>query len=158
VQQEFETACENLSRARVAGVPMMTGTDSGFAVTPYGEWHARELEIFVNNLGFTPAGALRAATQVTARFLAQGDRLGVLEPGRQADFIAVEGSPLEDIGILQDKRRIRAVHLAGKLMNIPDRAYDPRLVTDQAWSNWTDIYTRERVAELRLQGRPLAAQ
>ena len=37
---------------------MMAGTDSGFAVTPYGEWHARELEIFVNDLGFTPAEAL----------------------------------------------------------------------------------------------------
>ena len=73
---------------------MMTGTDSGFAVTPYGEWHAREIEIFVEHLGFTPAEALRAATQVTAGFMAEGSKIGVLELGRAADFIAVDGSPL----------------------------------------------------------------
>ena len=60
-QEEFEIACENLRKAHKAGVPMLTGTDSGFAVTPYGEWHARELEIFVEHLGFTPAEALRAS-------------------------------------------------------------------------------------------------
>jgi imidazolonepropionase-like amidohydrolase len=148
VQREYETACINLRRAREAGVPMMTGTDSGFAVTPYGEWHARELEIFVRDLGFTPAEALRAATETTAKFMADGKRIGVLEPGRHADFIAVEGSPLEDIKILQDKSRIRSVHIAGKRMQIPERGYDPRVVTDRSWANWTDLYTQARVAEL----------
>jgi imidazolonepropionase-like amidohydrolase len=57
-QRQYERACRNLAKAHKAGVPMMAGTDSGFAVTPYGEWHARELEIFVNDLGFTPAEAL----------------------------------------------------------------------------------------------------
>jgi imidazolonepropionase-like amidohydrolase len=148
VQREYETACENLRKARRAGIPMMTGTDSGFAVTPYGEWHARELEIFVNDLGFTPAQALRAATQVTAGFMAKGAALGVLEAGRSADFIAVAGSPLENIALLQDKTRIRHVHLAGKRVEIPERGYDPREVTDQAWTNWNDLYTQARVAEL----------
>ena len=97
-QEEFEIACENLRKAHKAGVPMLTGTDSGFAVTPYGEWHARELEIFVEHLGFTPAEALRAATEVTARFMADGHKIGVLEKGRAADFIAVDGSPLQNVG------------------------------------------------------------
>jgi imidazolonepropionase-like amidohydrolase len=148
VQREYETACGNLRKARRAGIPMMTGTDSGFAVTPYGEWHARELEIFVNDLGFTPAQALRAATQVTAAFMAKGASLGVLEPGRAADFIAIAGSPLEDVALLQDKTRIRHVHLAGKRVEVAERAYDPREVTDQAWTNWNDLYTQARVAEL----------
>jgi imidazolonepropionase-like amidohydrolase len=148
VQREYETACENLRKARRAGIPMMTGTDSGFAVTPYGEWHARELEIFVNDLGFTPAQALRAATQVTAGFMAKGASLGVLEAGRSADFIAVAGSPLKNVALLQDKTRIRHVHLAGKRVEVPERGYDPREVTDQAWTNWNDLYTQARVAEL----------
>jgi len=148
-QEEFEVACVNLRKARKAGVPMMTGTDSGFAVTPYGEWHARELEIFVEHLGFSPAEALRAATEVTAGFMANGERIGVLERGRAADFIAVNGSPLQNISILLDKSRIRAVHIAGKRMQIPDRSYDPRQVTDFAWTNWNDLYTQERVAALR---------
>jgi imidazolonepropionase-like amidohydrolase len=149
VQREYETACANLRKAREAGIAFMTGTDSGFAVTPYGEWHAREIEIFVRDLGFTPAGALRAATAVTAGFMAKGSSLGVLEPGRAADFIAVAGSPLKDVAILQDKARIRHVHLAGKRMALPDRSYDPRQVTDQALTNWNDLYTQERVAALQ---------
>jgi imidazolonepropionase-like amidohydrolase len=148
VQREYQTACDNLRKARRAGIPMMTGSDSGFAVTPYGEWHAREIEIFVNDLGFTPAQALRAATQVTAGFMAKGTSLGVLEPGRAADFIALAGSPLKNVALLQDKKRIRHVHLAGKRIELPDRPYDPREVTDQAWTNWNDLYTQSRVAEL----------
>ena len=148
-QEEFEIACVNLRKAHKAGLPMLTGTDSGFAVTPYGEWHARELEIFVEHLGFTPAEALRATTEVTARFMADGDKIGVLEKGRAADFIAVNGSPLQNVAILQDKSRIRAVHIDGKPMQIPDRGYDPRQVTDFAWTNWNDVYTQERVAALR---------
>ncbi|MCC7273949.1 MAG: amidohydrolase family protein [Alphaproteobacteria bacterium] len=157
VAREFEVACENLRRAKKAGIAMMTGTDSGFAVTPYGEWHARELEIFVQHLGFTPAEALRAATEGTARFMADGDRVGVLAPGKAADFIVVDGSPLANVSILLDKSRILAVHIDGKEMRIPERGYDPRKVTDFAWTNWTDLYTQERVAELRGHARTLAA-
>ena len=148
VAREYELACVNLQKARKAGVPMLTGTDSGFAVTPYGEWHARELEIFVRDLGFSSAEALRCATSVNAGFLANGSKVGLLEPGRFADFIAVEGSPLENIKILQDKSRIRHVHIGGKRMQIPDRAYDPRQVTDKSLSNWTDLYTQQRVRQL----------
>jgi imidazolonepropionase-like amidohydrolase len=148
VQQEYEIACANLHKARKAGVPMMTGTDTGFAVTPYGEWHARELEIFVRDLGFSPAEALRCATAVAAGFMSKGASIGVLEPGRLADFIAIDGSPLENISILQDKSRIRHVHIGGKCMNIPERSYDPRQVTDRSLSNWSDLYTQDRVREL----------
>ena len=154
VQRQYERACRNLARAREAGVPMMAGTDSGFAVTPYGEWHARELEIFVNDLGFTPAEALCAATRTNAGFLAEGERVGCLEPGRAADFIALDGSPLEDISMLLDKSRIHAVYLGGRRMALPARDYDPRQVTDAAMTNWSDVYTQARVAELR-RDKPL---
>jgi imidazolonepropionase-like amidohydrolase len=154
VQRQYKRACRNLAKAHKAGVPMMAGTDTGFAVTPYGEWHARELEIFVNDLGFTPAEALLAATRTNARFLADSERVGSLEPGRCADFIAIDGSPLEDISLLLDKSRIHAVHLGGKRMALPARDYDPREVTDAALANWTDVYTQVRVAELR-RDKPL---
>jgi imidazolonepropionase-like amidohydrolase len=157
VEREYAIACENLRKARAAGIPMMTGTDTGFAVTPYGEWHAMELEIFVRDLGFTPAEALRCATSVTARFMANGSRIGMLEGGRFADFIAVDGSPLENISILQDKSRIRHVFIGGKRMQIPERGYDPRQVTDRSMVNWTDLYTQERVRELYPARRRLAA-
>ena len=153
-RREYEIGVANWKKAYAAGIPMMTGTDTGFAVTPYGEWNARELELFVDDLGLTPAAALRAATEVNARFMTQGERLGVLEPGRSADFIALDFSPLENIGLLQDRSRIRAVHIGGRKFEIAERGYDPRKVTDFALSNWTELYTRERVSELRRQKRP----
>src|SRR6266403_1296604 len=156
-RREYEIGCANWKKARAAGVPLLTGTDTGFAVTPYGEWNARELELFVDDLGFTPPAALRAATEVNSGFMTGGDRIGILEPGRAADFIVLDASPLADIRVLQDRTRLRAVYIAGKEICIPDRAYDPRQVTDFALSNWTDLYTRARVAELRQQRPHLAA-
>ncbi len=156
-QREYEIGCSNWKKARAAGVPIMTGTDTGFAVTPYGEWHARELELFVEDLGFTPASALRAATEVNARFMTGGNRIGALETGRAADFVALDFSPLADIGLLQNRSRIRAIHIGGKQICVPHRDYDPRQVTDFALSNWTDLYTQARVAELYGQRSRLAA-
>ena len=83
-------------------------------MTPYGEWHAKELELFVSDLGFSPAAALRAATEINARFMRVGEEIGVLEPGRAADFIVWDGSPLADIRLLQDRRRLRAVYIGGQ--------------------------------------------
>ena len=90
--------------------------------------------------------------------MTQSDRIGRLEPGRAADFIALDFSPLDNIALLQDRSRIRAVHIAGKQISIPERGYDPRQVTDFALSNWTELYTRARVAELRGQQPRLAAE
>ena len=156
-RREYEIGCANWKKARAAGVPMMTGTDTGFAVTPYGEWNARELELFVDDLGFSPAAALRAATEVNARFMTGSHRIGTLEPGHAADFVALDASPLADIGVLQDRSRIRAVHISGKEFRVVDRDYDPRQVTDFALSNWTELYTQARVAELRGQRPRLVA-
>jgi imidazolonepropionase-like amidohydrolase len=155
--RRYQTGCKNLKKLVKAGIPFLTGTDSGFAVTPYGEWHARELELFVDDLGFSPAGALRAATEVNARFMSRGSETGVLSPGRLADFTAWNGSPLKDIAILQERQRLRGVYLAGREMRIEDRPYDPRQVTDFSLANWTDLYTQARVAELRGGRRRLEA-
>jgi imidazolonepropionase-like amidohydrolase len=157
-ERRYRLGCANLKKAKAAGVPFLPGTDTGFAITPYGEWHARELELFVADLGFTPAAALRATTEAAARFMTGGDKIGVLEPGRFADFIAVDGSPLADIGVLQDKSRLRAVYIAGQEYRMADRPYDPRQVTDFALSNWTDLYTQARVAELGAGRRRMAAE
>src|SRR5260370_35766046 len=156
-QREYEIGCANWKKARAAGVPVFTGTDTGFAVTPYGEWNARELELFVEDLSFTPAEALRAATEVNAGFMTGGDHIGTLEPGRAADFIVLDASPLPGIRVLQDKSRLHAGYIARKEILVPDRPYDPRQVTDFALSNWTDLYTRARVAELRQQCPTLVA-
>jgi len=38
-----------------------------------------------------------------------GMRLGVLAPGKRADLLAVNGDPLADIAVLQDRKRLHLV-------------------------------------------------
>ena len=146
-------ACAILSKAREAGVPFMTGTDSGFSGTPYGEWHAREAELFVQFLGFTPGEALRCATAVSADFLTGGDRLGVLEAGRQADFVVFDGDPLGDIGQLLDKRRIKQVWLAGEPIALRLPPLKRAGISDFSYKMWHDIYDQARIDDLRAENR-----
>ena len=157
-EARYRVGIANLRKAAAAGIPFLTGTDTGFAVTPYGEWHAKELELFVSDLGFSPAAALRAATEINARFMRVGEEIGGLEPGRAADFIVWDGSPLADIRLLQDRRRLRAVYIGGKKLDLADRPYDPRQVSDFSLANWTDLYTQARVAELGIGRSRLAAE
>lgn len=144
----IEVGCSNLRRAREAGVPFMTGSDSGFAITPYGEWHARELEIFVDWLGFTPAETLRAATSVSARMMPVGQRAGAIEVGRPADFLFIDGSPLEDISILQERERIRAVFRSGQRRQTQVPGYDPNRVSDFNTVKWSELHTRQRAVAM----------
>jgi imidazolonepropionase-like amidohydrolase len=153
-EAEFTIACKALSRAYKAGVPILPGTDSGFALTPYGEWHAKELDIFVKHLGMTPAQALRSATSESAKFLCYGDEVGSLEPGRQADIVIVDGDPLRDISVLMERKRIRAVYKSGEAADLTPRKYNPRQVSDFSHQWWSDLYTRERVEQLFGQKQP----
>ncbi|WP_277964379.1 amidohydrolase family protein [Pseudomonas sp. RIT-To-2] len=144
----LEVGSAVLKRAKAAGIPFACGSDSGFAVTPYGEWHARELELLVKRLGFTPAEALFAATHVGARCMPKGDTLGTLEVGKQADFLVLDGSPLDDIRLLQDRSRFKAVYKAGQAVNLTRSPYNPKQVSDFNSLKWTDLYTRDRVTQL----------
>lgn len=150
----IDVGCRNLRRAREAGVPFMTGSDSGFAITPYGEWHARELEIFVDWLGFSPAEALRAATSVAARMLPAAQRAGAIEVGRPADFLFIDGSPLENVLILQERERIRAVFQNGRRMQTQVPGYDPNRVSDFNPVKWSELHTRQRAVELGKRPAP----
>ena len=144
----LDVGSQVLKRAKAAGVPFACGSDSGFAVTPYGEWHARELELLVTRLGFTPAEALYAATNVGARCMPRGETLGTLEVGKQADFLVLDGSPLDDIRLLQNRSALKAVYKAGQSMRLARTPYNPKQVSDFNSLKWTDLYTRDRVAQL----------
>jgi len=52
--------------------------------------------------GMTPMEAIQAATSVAARYMGWEDRVGAIEPGLLGDLVAVKGSPLDDISILEN--------------------------------------------------------
>ncbi len=91
-----------LRKAYEAGVTLIAGSESGWSPVPYGQWHAREMEIFVKLLGMTPLQAIHANTLAATRLFPRfGDQIGKLEAGRLADILVVPGNPSDDVSILQ---------------------------------------------------------
>jgi imidazolonepropionase-like amidohydrolase len=110
----FQTAhTKNLKKALDAGVKIIVGTDAGTPFNYHGE-SAYELECLVAN-GFSEMQAIQAATKTAAEALMLKD-LGTLETGKVADFIVVQGNPLEDIKILQDLGKVKMIYKGGKSM------------------------------------------
>ena len=115
-RREIEDSAVMLKRAIAAGVPMLCGTESGFSLTPYGDWHYRELEVFVDELDMTPIEAIKAATSANAVALRMDGETGAIEEGRLADVIVVDGDPSKDVTVLGDKARIKHVFIGGEAM------------------------------------------
>lgn len=127
-KQEIIDSVAMLNRARDAGVPVLCGTESGFSLTPYGEWHYRELDVFVSSLGFTPLQAIQAATSEAARAIKMFGRVGAIAPGYLADCIVVDGPVHEDVTCLGNPANITAVYLNGELQQLsplPERTDPP---------------------------------
>src|SRR5688500_5754193 len=73
-----------------------------------------ELELFVQDVGLSPAQALEAATRVSAEFLGIADSTGTIQPGKVADMVLLSANPLDDI---RNTRRITGVVAAGRWMD-----------------------------------------
>jgi imidazolonepropionase-like amidohydrolase len=112
----LDKTADTLHRAHQAGVRMAVGTDSGFAVTPYGEWHARELELLTAYAGLSAREAIQAATVNAAPMLNLAGQVGEIRPGFIADIIVVTGDPTRDIRILQDTSNIDVVIKGGQVI------------------------------------------
>jgi imidazolonepropionase-like amidohydrolase len=116
---EIEATATKLREAYDAGVPLLCGSESGFALTPYGHWHARELELFVEALGLSPLEAITCATRNGAIALRRPlGSIGVLAPGAAADVLVVDGDPSVDVSVLGDKRRLRHVYSRGRAVDL----------------------------------------
>ena len=57
--------------------------------------------------------AIQTATGWAAECIGLEKEIGTIQKGRQGDFLAVDGDPLSNIGVLRDKDRIKLVMKAG---------------------------------------------
>lgn len=97
-----------------AGIPVVAGTDAipGFTLH-------RELQIYVEGAGLTPAQALAIATVNGAKYTRTSDKAGSIAPGKYADLVLVDGDPTQDITSL---RKIAFV-MKGGTAYYPDEIY-----------------------------------
>lgn len=108
-RETTEAQRQAFRRAVKAGAKLAYGTDAG--VYPHG-LNARQFRYMVR-YGMTSMQAIQAATVVAAELLGRPNDVGALSPGHHADMIAVEGDPLQDIGLLE---RVAHVMKGGKLV------------------------------------------
>ncbi|HEY3640588.1 MAG TPA: amidohydrolase family protein [Xanthobacteraceae bacterium] len=119
MQRHYELIGQMMHKARKLGIKLLVGTDTGNnSFTPYGELHARELEIFVNHGGFTPMEAIVAATKHNAYAVGLEGELGEIAPGKLADIIVVKKDPIADITVLQGGRHLSWVIKDGKIVDL----------------------------------------
>ena len=136
-EKEIQDNVPIFTKAFEAGVPFICGSESGFSVTPYGDWHYKELEVFVEKLGLTPLEAITCATKNAASAMKRDD-IGLIAEGKIADLLVVDGDPSKDVTILGNKNLIKHVFLNGKDIDLtpaPKRFKDPDGWRISAYSN-----------------------
>ena len=86
-----------------AGGLLLAGPDptgNGGVVPGFGD--QREIELLVEDVGFTPVEAIRIATLNGATFLGLQNRIGSIAPGKDADLFIVKGNPATNINDVEN--------------------------------------------------------
>jgi hypothetical protein len=134
---EIEATAGMLRVAFDAGVPILCGSESGFALTPYGHWHAREMQLLVDAMGLTPLEAISCATRNGAIALRRPlDSIGVIAPDAAADLLVVDGDPSVDVTVLGDRRRFRHVFSRGRAVDLDRPWPERRLLAGEKVGQW----------------------
>lgn len=89
---------ENLKKCRAKGVKISFGTDCG---TPFSYHGTQGVEFaLMVEAGFTPEETLLSATKTNAELLRMEKEVGTVEPGKFADLVAFDESPLDNIKVM----------------------------------------------------------
>jgi imidazolonepropionase-like amidohydrolase len=120
----YESARDSVAELHRTGVPILAGTDAnagpGIPFSPrHGESLHDELELLID-AGLSTVEALRAATVLPAQHFGLHDR-GVIEPGRRADLVLIDGDPIADIRATRQIRRVWCAgveHVVGTVVGI----------------------------------------
>jgi imidazolonepropionase-like amidohydrolase len=102
----------SLAKLARADAKIILGCDTGLEDHLFGMSEQRELESMVE-AGMTPMQVIVSATSRAAEYLGL-DRMGVLAAGKEADFLVLDGNPLDNI---TDTQRISRIYLKGAQVN-----------------------------------------
>jgi imidazolonepropionase-like amidohydrolase len=111
MRERLAAILANLEILHRRGAPIVCSSDAGVGpnkphtVLPYG------VSSFLPSIGMTNAEALINVTAFAAEVCRVADRTGTLEPGKDADIVAVTGNPLDDITAIH---RVSAVYARGR--------------------------------------------
>jgi imidazolonepropionase-like amidohydrolase len=108
-KRQLPVAYENLKLLYESEIPIVFGTDSGVPTRFIGYFEHLEMEMMAE-AGMDPMGILVSASSAVAEELNLED-LGILQPGYWADFLILDGNPLDDI---RNFRSISAVYIGGQ--------------------------------------------
>ena len=111
---KIETKLDFVRRFYELGAPIVMGTD---AIQQFGDY-ALGLEL-LHRAGLSPMDVILAATGRAAQALGSEREVGMVRPGMHADFIFIDGDPLEDVRALG---RVVSVVQAGR--TVVDKRFD----------------------------------
>jgi imidazolonepropionase-like amidohydrolase len=110
IEKGIAPTVDVLQRARAHHVKIVFGTD---AVAGSHGRNAEEFVYRVRDAHERPMDAIVSATSLSAESLGLGSRIGAIAPGLDADLVATDGNPLEDITAV---RRVRLVMTRGHVV------------------------------------------
>ncbi len=127
-KRELDEGIKVMRKMKAAGIKIVPFGDYGFAWLPQGT-EARDLEHFVNLFGYEPWETLRAATAWGGEAWVgkSGEKMGRIAPGYLADILLVDGNPLLDLSLLQDRQSLLAVMKDGQF----HKPFQGRVVAEQ---------------------------
>lgn len=108
IGNDLDQTIATMKALKARGVRVLPGGDYGFMWNPHGA-NARDLSYFVELLGFTPMEAIVGATRWGGEIMGMGDELGQVREGFLADLLLVDGDPLADLRLLEDRANLVAI-------------------------------------------------
>jgi len=111
VERLRDSHFESFEKAVAAGVKIALGSDA-IRTGMHGK-NAYELDLVVQH-GLTPMQAIVAATKTASEVCRVDQKVGTVEVGKLADLLVVDGNPLDDISILQDRSRFLMIIKQGR--------------------------------------------
>jgi imidazolonepropionase-like amidohydrolase len=111
----LENSYKILPKAHAAGVKFLIGDDFGTAAMPHGDY-AKELEAYVKGAGIPALDVIKWATHNGAELMGMSDQIGTIETGKLADLLVLNGDPVADITLLQDRKNLQVIMKGGKFV------------------------------------------